>query len=207
MAHSSGQQQHSLGGGFHSSPSGGQEMQSLGGQFQAGNNILKPIAVPAGSSNSTSTSSGIQRSPSIGRHVSSKGPAVPQFSPESSGTPAGSPTTPNSPGSSSIPTGRKSGSNKTTFSIDSIIGSNKGEAMAAITSVDTELKATATATMSPTSGATASADGLPSIVETEFNLSNLSNGDLDKLRRLAMVSGVQGLSRFANSLAPVTWAR
>nr|CAG4640272.1 EOG090X0B2Q [Daphnia pulex]SVE85056.1 EOG090X0B2Q [Daphnia pulex] len=206
MGHSSGQPQHPLGGGFHPSPSGGQEMQQLGGQFQAGNNILKPIAVPASSSNSTS--SGIQRSPSIGRHVSSKGPAVPQFSPESSGTP-GSPTTPNSPGSSSVPTGRKSGSSKTTFSIDSIIGSGKGEAMAAITSVDAELKATATAAMSPTSGATgpASADGLPSIVETEFNLSNLSNGDLDKLRRLAMVSGVQGLSRFANSLAPVTWAR
>jgi hypothetical protein len=74
MGHSSGQPQHPLGGGFNPSPSGGQEMQQLGGQFQAGNNILKPIAVPASSSNSTT--SGIQRSPSIGWHVSSKGAAV-----------------------------------------------------------------------------------------------------------------------------------
>nr|SVE75312.1 EOG090X0B2Q [Daphnia dolichocephala] len=193
--------QHPLGGGFHHNSSSGSEMQT-GNQFPSGN-VLKPIAVPAGSSNNTCA--GIPRSPSTARHTSSKGPAVPQFSPESSGT-ASSPTTPSSPGSSSVLAGRKGSSNKTTFSIDSIIGSKKNEAMATITSVDSELKATTT--MSPTGGSAGpAADGLPSIVETEFNLSNLSNGDLDKLRRLAMVSGVQGLSRFANSLTPVTWAR
>lgn len=183
--------------GFHSSPSGpnnssgGADMQL--GQFQSpGSNILKPIAVPA-------SGTGSQRSPSRPRssHLSGNGPAVPQLSPES--TPA-SPTTPTSPSSSTAP-GRKSGSNKTTFSIDSIIGS-KSESTNATTS-ETELQIKATA-VSP---AASSAEGLPSIVETEFNLANLSNGDLDKLRRLAMVSGVQGLSRFANSLAPVTWAR
>nr|SVE79047.1 EOG090X0B2Q [Daphnia lumholtzi] len=192
------QGQHSLGGGFHPNSSSGSEMQ-MGNQFQPGNNIVKPIAVPAGSSNNTPT--GIRRSPSVTR--CNKGPAVPQFSPESSGIPC-SPTTPTSPGSSSIPTGRKGSANKTTFSIDSIIGSNKNEATDALTSVDGELKTTSAATLSPSGG---SAAGLPSIVETEFNLSNLSSGDLDKLRRLAMVTGVQGLSRFANSLAPVTWAR
>nr|SVE75944.1 EOG090X0B2Q [Daphnia hispanica] len=196
--------QHPLGAGFHHNSSSGSEMQ-MGNQFQSGNNILKPIAVPAGSSNTTSA--GIQRSPSISRHTSNKGPAVPQFSPESSGIPS-SPTTPTSPGSSSIPTGRKASSNKTMFSIDSIIGSNKNEAADAITSVGIDLKATSAAALSPTGGtAGTAAGGLPSIVETEFNLSNLSSGDLDKLRRLAMVTGVQGLSRFANSLAPVTWAR
>ena len=75
------------------------------------------------------------------------------------------------------------------FSIDSIIGSNESK-----TSVSA-------ADPSPVAAAAAAAQ-VPSIVETEFNLmSQLSNGDLDKLRRLAMVSGVQGLSRFA------TWAR
>ncbi|KAI9564067.1 putative forkhead box protein D3-like [Daphnia sinensis] len=192
------QGQHPLGGGFHPNSSSGSEMQ-MGNQFQPGNSIVKPIAVPAGSSNNTPT--GIQRSPSVTR--CSKGPAVPQFSPESSGIPC-SPTTPTSPGSSSIPTGRKGNANKTTFSIDSIIGSNKNEAADVLTSADGELKTTPAATLSPSGG---SAGGLPSIVETEFNLSNLSSGDLDKLRRLAMVTGVQGLSRFANSLAPVTWAR
>ncbi|XP_057371310.1 forkhead box protein A2-like [Daphnia carinata] len=179
--------------GFHPNSSSGSEMQ-MGNPFQSANNIVKPIAVPAGSSSNTST--GIQRSPSVNR--CSKGPIVPQFSPESSGIPC-SPTTPTSPGCSSIPTGRKGSANKTTFSIDSIIGSNKNEAVDVL--VDGELKTT-----SPTGGS-ANAGGLPSIVETEFNLSNLSSGDLDKLRRLAMVTGVQGLSRFANSLAPVTWAR
>nr|CAG4637260.1 EOG090X0B2Q [Ceriodaphnia reticulata]SVE73123.1 EOG090X0B2Q [Ceriodaphnia reticulata] len=173
--------------GFHPNPSG--EMQQIG-QFQSGS-ILKPIAVPA-----TNSASGIQRSPS-----STHRPAVPQLSPES--TPS-SPTTPNSPSSSSVPTGRKGGSNKTTFSIDSIIGS-KNEPSAA--STDAELQIKATTMPSPGAAAPSADGGLPSIVETEFNLSNLSNGDLDKLRRLAMVSGVQGLSRFANSLAPVTWAR
>lgn len=196
--------QHPLGGGFHHNSSSGPNMH-MGNQFQPGNNILKPIAVPAGSSNSTSA--GIQRSPSIARHTSNKGSGVPQFSPESSGI-ASSPTTPTSPGSSSIPTGRKASTNKTTFSIDSIIGRNKNEATDAITSAGGELKTTPTAQLSPSSGSTGTtAGGLPSIVETEFNISNLSSGDLDKLRRLAMVTGVQGLSRFANSLAPVTWAR
>lgn len=186
--------QHPLGGGFHHNSSSGSEMQ-MANQFQPANNIVKPIAVPAAGGN-TNTSTGMQRSPSVTR--CSKGPVVPQFSPESSGIPC-SPTTPTSPGSSSMPTGRKGSANKTTFSIDSIIGSNKNEAADVIESVDGELKTT-----SPSGG---SAAGLPSIVETEFNLSNLSSGDLDKLRRLAMVTGVQGLSRFANSLAPVTWAR
>ena len=89
---------------------------------------------------------------------------------------------------------------KTTFSIDSIIGSKTEPSASA------ELQIKSTTTTAPAAAA-GPAEGLPSIVETEFNLSNLSNGDLDKLRRLAMVSGVQGLSRFANSLAPVTWAR
>nr|SVE70609.1 EOG090X0B2Q [Daphnia similis]SVE71235.1 EOG090X0B2Q [Daphnia similis]SVE71867.1 EOG090X0B2Q [Daphnia similis]SVE72493.1 EOG090X0B2Q [Daphnia similis] len=190
--------QHPLGGGFHHNSPSGSEMQ-MGNPFQPGNSIVKPIAVPAGSSNNASA--GIQRSPSVTR--SNKGPVVPQFSPESSGIPC-SPTTPTSPGPSSIPTGRKGSANKTTFSIDSIIGSNKN--IDVITSADGELKTASTATLSP-SGGSATAGGLPSIVETEFNLSNLSSGDLDKLRRLAMVTGVQGLSRFANSLAPVTWAR
>nr|CAG4651228.1 EOG090X0B2Q [Simocephalus serrulatus]SVE94425.1 EOG090X0B2Q [Simocephalus serrulatus] len=197
MAHPpSHQQSHPL--GFHPSPSSGPELQMGGGQFQQpgpNNSIVKPIAVPAGNSNPT-----VQRSPS--------GPAtVPQLSPES--TPA-SPTTPNSPSSSSvlIGTGRKSGSSKTTFSIDSIIGSKNQAVAAGPDSSELQIKATAT-TVSPTATVppVSVTEGLPSIVETEFNLSNLSNNDLDKLRRLAMVSGVQGLSRFANSLAPVTWAR
>lgn len=185
MTHPAAHQPHSL--GFHSSGPNGTSAEMQLGQFQSpGSNILKPIAVPA--------SGTIQSSPSRSRNVS-------QLSPES--TPA-SPTTPTSPGSSSAaPTGgRKSSSNKTAFSIDSIIGSKIQESNNS-TTAETELQIKATA-VSP---AASSAEGLPSIVETEFNLANLSNGDLDKLRRLAMVSGVQGLSRFANSLAPVTWAR
>ena len=172
--HHMGPQQHPL--GF------GPEM----GQFQPGSNsILKPIAVPAGNP-------GARRSPSSTQHIGNG----PQLSPGS--TPS-SPTTPNSPGS--MPGNRKGGSmSKTTFSIDSIIGSKTEPSASA------ELQIKSTTTTAPAAAA-GPAEGLPSIVETEFNLSNLSNGDLDKLRRLAMVSGVQGLSRFANSLAPVTWAR
>lgn len=200
MAHPPSHQQHpSL--NFHSSPSGGPAELQLG-QFQSGP-ILKPIAVPA-----TSASSTIQRSPSSSnRHPSSNGPIVPQLSPDS--TPASPIAAPNSPNSSSAvlsTTGRKNGTNKTTFSIDSIIGS-KTDGGSESAGGELQIKATAT-TVSPTAtSGSSTAEGLPSIVETEFNLSNLSNGDLDKLRRLAMVSGVQGLSRFANSLAPVTWAR
>ena len=85
---------------------------------------------------------------------------------------------------SSPPTKRTS---KTAFSIDSIIGS----------------KAAAAADEPATKSA--AVGEMPSMTEAEFN--NSVQLDLDKLRRLAMVSGVQGLSRFANSLAPVTWAR
>ena len=74
---------------------------------------------------------------------------------------------------------------KTAFSIDSIMGSSKNAEMAVKT---------------PTTSASVAS-------EEEFNLSHLSNADLEKLRRLAMVSGVQGLSRFGNTLTPVTWAR
>jgi len=119
-------------------------------------NILKPIAVPASSTNVAMT------------------------------TPAGSPT---SPGVA------KKGStlmNRAAFSIDSIIGSSKGN-----DGIDLGVK-------TPSVGA----DEVAGASDTgEFNLSHLSNADLEKLRRLAMVSGVQGLSRFGNSLTPVTWAR
>lgn len=87
------------------------------------------------------------------------------------------------PGSSPRRTGASSSSGKTAFSIDSIIGSKPA--------------------------ADGSASNLPSIAETDFGSSPPSAqqliGDLDKLRRLAMVSGVSG--RFTNNLAPVTWAR
>jgi len=89
---------------------------------------------------------------------------------------------------------RAASSSKTAFSIDSIIGRKETN-------------------KSPVTEDATAPSTLPSIAETEFGspggaaTNSQLIGDLDKLRRLAMVSGVQGLSRFANSLAPVTWAR
>lgn len=104
----------------------------------------------------------------------------PQMSPDST------PATP----VSSPPSKRLS---KTAFSIDNIIGSKQPQSSPSGEPSVVESK--------PAGG-----EG-PSLAETEFNSSVQLIGDLDKLRRLAMVSGVQGLSRFTNSLAPVTWAR
>nr|CAG4646485.1 EOG090X0B2Q [Macrothrix elegans] len=158
-------------------------------QLHQQGNVLKPIALPANN----------QRSPHQ-RHNSGSS-SGPQVSPRSS---TATPTTPSSPISNTT-TNRKSGSNKTTFSIDSIIGS---KTEGAGTEVEVQFKATPTSMASPGSlGGSTPSETLPSIADTEFGLPNLSNGDLEKLRRLAAVSGVQGLSRFANGLAPVTWAR
>nr|CAG4648145.1 EOG090X0B2Q [Moina brachiata]SVE93188.1 EOG090X0B2Q [Moina brachiata] len=184
--------------GFPSNPDGLPAV----GQFQAANSgsVVKPVAVPANVGPQ-------QRSPSA-RHSSGNSnghqdPVAP-LSPYSTPT---TPTTPSSPTSSSLtPTNpvRRAGSGKSVFSIDSIIGS-RAESSEAEVQVKTASTPTPPSTNSP-GGQALKGDGLPSIVETEFNFANLSNSDLDKLR-LAMVSGVQGLSRFANSLAPVTWAR
>lgn len=100
-------------------------------------------------------------------------------------TPSNTPTTPSSPGLSAVGTPKRTGAGKSVFSIDSIIGS-KPDAP------------------STNSSEAAQHQVKSDTVESELNFAQLSSSDLDKLR-LAM--GVQNLSRFANSLAPVTWAR
>ena len=79
---------------------------------------------------------------------------------------------------------------KSAFSIDSIIGGSKTR------SAD-----------SPPTGPPAGAGGSDGSEQPPPAADFAANFDLEKLRRLAMVSGVQGLSRRANTLTPVTWAR
>nr|CAG4641941.1 EOG090X0B2Q [Eurycercus lamellatus] len=124
--------------------------------------------------------------------------SAPQLSPASPSAGGASVTTPvSSPKRTTVP------SSKATFSIDSIIGSKSVVLAGGSSQVHPPQQSPKAQATSAAGSDSSSTPTLPSIAETEFNLI----GDLDKLRRLAMVSGVQGLSRFANSLAPVTWAR